>query len=105
VGRGFSHDIIKTARSALPFAVAGGRPFHNTSTHALEFPGARSFAPLFHVKGPGLDVASLLNLCDKHCFGSGTGYRFMRGRATALGTFFSAEAIATTQMSLKALAV
>ena len=87
------------------FHRAGGRPFHNTSTHAFDLPGARSFAPLFHAKGRGLDAASLLNLCGNHCFRSGTGYRFMRGRATALGTFFSAEAIATTQMSLKALAV
>jgi len=38
--------------------VPGGAPFHTTSTRALEFPGARSFAPLFHAKGRGLDAAS-----------------------------------------------
>jgi hypothetical protein len=85
--------------------IEGGRPFHTTQTSAFEFPGARTFAPLFHAKGRGLDAAPLPNLRDNHLFKSGNGYRFTRDRATALGTFFSAEAIATTQMSLKALAV
>lgn len=79
---------------------AGTVPHH--PNERTSFYGCRT---LRFLKGPGLDAASLLNLCDNHRFRSGTGYRFMRVRATALGTFFSAEAIATTQMSLKALAV
>jgi hypothetical protein len=31
--------------------------FHTTQTNAFEFPGAPFFAPLFHVKGGGLDAS------------------------------------------------
>jgi len=33
---------------------AVGQGFHTTQTNAAEFPGAPSFAPLFHAKGGGL---------------------------------------------------
>ena len=33
------------------YRASGGAPLHTTSTHALKFPGAPSFAPLFHAKG------------------------------------------------------
>ncbi len=87
------------------FKRAGGRPFHNTSTHAFDFPGAQSFAPLFHPKGRGLDTASPPNLRDNHCFRSADTHRFARFRATGFGTYLSAELLATKQISLKTLAL
>ncbi len=49
--------IIK-ARINIHNFLAGGASFHTTSTHAFDFPGAPSFAPLFHAKGGGLDARS-----------------------------------------------
>src|SRR5271156_6523588 len=61
-------SLLQPAGNPLFPGTAGGEPFHTTQTNAVEFPGAPSFAPLFHAKGGGLDAPPSITTANSPSF-------------------------------------